>query len=59
MTRRAKWWLGALFVSAELIVITTHPDEARAVARVVYQSLWKIAPKPDGYVPPDRFAPTR
>jgi hypothetical protein len=59
MTRRAKWWLGALIVSGELLIIGTHQDEALTVARTVYQTLWKYAPKPDGYIPPDRFAPRR
>jgi len=57
MTYHAKIWLGAVIVVSELAIVGTHWDEARALQRVVYQTLWKYAPKPAGYVPPDRFAP--
>lgn len=56
MIRRG-WILAALLILVEAVLIATHPDEARTVARTVYQTLWRYAPKPDGYVPPDRFAP--
>jgi hypothetical protein len=51
------WSFLALLVTIELAVIVTHQDEMRAMARSLYQTLWRYAPKPDGYVPPDRFAP--
>lgn len=57
MTRKARLWLGALFILGEALIVSTHWDETRALQRVVYQTLWKYAPKPSGYVPPDRFAP--
>jgi hypothetical protein len=59
MTYHAKIWLGAAIVVSELAIVATHWDEARALQRVVYQTLWKYAPKPAGYVPPDRFAPRK
>lgn len=55
--RGTAWIVVALFVTLEVAVIVTHPDEMRAMARTLYQTLWHYAPKPDGYVPPDRFAP--
>lgn len=45
----------ALFLSAEAMIVLTHPQEAKALMRKVYQTLWYYAPKPDGYIPPDRF----
>lgn len=53
--KRSRAILLALFVAAEGLMILTHPQEAQAVMRTVYDTLWAWAPKPDGYVPPQRF----
>ncbi len=47
----------ALCLVAELLIVGTHWDEAKAFQRSLYQTLWKYAPKPAGYQPPDRFKP--
>lgn len=49
------WFVAALFVIGEALIIWTHPQEAKALMRTVYVTLWEYAPKPEGYVPPDRF----
>lgn len=56
MTRR-EWAIVAVCVCAEAGIIVTHPAAARATLHVVYETLWAYAPKPAGYVPPQRFAP--
>jgi hypothetical protein len=48
----------ALLLVAEGAVIWTHPDEMRAVARLVYVAGWNILPT-EGAEPPNRFAPRR
>jgi len=55
--KRGKLLLGLIILISEILIVGTHWEEARAMQRVVYQTLWKYAPKPAGYVPPDRFAP--
>lgn len=55
MTSRQRWVLASLFCLGEAVIILTHPAEARAVLRTVYDTLWSIAPKPEGYEPPHRF----
>lgn len=60
--RRNDWglWVVVLFILADLALVVTvggfGPDAGWNVARWTYQTLWKYAPKPAGYVPPDRFA---
>lgn len=56
MTPRARWWLGALVLTAELLIVGTHLDYAKAVYKAVYLTLWDALPKPDG-AQPGRFAP--
>jgi hypothetical protein len=53
--KRSRAILLAVIVTAEGLMILTHPKEAQAVMRMVYDSLWTWAPKPAGYVPPQRF----
>jgi hypothetical protein len=56
---RFGWVLvGVLAACAEIALIVTHPEESKATARAIYQTLWKYAPRPEGmesYQPPDRF----
>jgi hypothetical protein len=54
MTRR-EWAIIGLCVCAEAGFVVTHPQAARHTLRVVYNTLWYYAPKPAGYVPPQRF----
>ena len=57
MSRRTKAWLLALFVASELLIAWSNWEEVRAVQRTIYQTAWRYLPKPEGYTPPDRFAP--
>jgi hypothetical protein len=51
--------LAALFVVGEELILPSQPDEARAMARMVYVTLFKVWPPPDGQPIPDRFLPKR
>jgi hypothetical protein len=55
-TDKRKWGaVAALFLLGEGLVVYSHPQEVKDVMRTVYQTLWHYAPKPEGYVPPERF----
>jgi hypothetical protein len=45
----------ALFVIGEALIVWSHPEQSKAVLRYVYDTLWAIAPKPEGFEPPQRF----
>lgn len=55
MSRRQRFALAALFVIGEGLIVWTHPQQAKAVMRTVYDTLWAVAPKPEGFEPPHRF----
>ncbi len=56
MSRRARWWLSALFVAVEVLTLAglIWTGEARVFARQVYVSCWRMVTDEP---PPDRFLP--
>lgn len=45
----------ALFVLGEAMMIYSHPQEAKRIARWVYVTGWHLLPKIEGVDVPDRF----
>lgn len=46
---------GVLWACLEVYALIMYPEGSKAAIRLIYDGLWKIAPKPDGYVPPDQW----